>query len=66
MTDALGNLTEYSYDELDQLIEVKQLVEIEGSANAHHEANRLTVYKRNLLGQVTSVTDALGQTERYN
>ena len=70
--DPLGNETHYVYDELDQLIEVKQLGEVDGtdgveltSINPIGEANRITTYKRNLLGQVTSVTDALGQIERY-
>ena len=75
VTDARGFETLYTYDELDQIIEVKQLGEVDGTdgiepedlerVNAHNEASRITKYKRDLLGQVTSVTDALGQIERY-
>ena len=69
--DALGNETHYTYDKLNQLIDVKQLGEIDGidmeltQINQLNEANRTTSYKRNILGQVTSVTDALGQSEYY-
>ena len=72
--DPLGNETHYKYNELDQLMEVKQLGGIDGTdgidvdldqVNQLNEATRITTYERNLLGQVTSVTDALGQTEHY-
>ena len=72
--DALGFETHYTYDELDKLIEVKQFGEVDGTdgidVNLEHmnhinETNRVTTYKRNLLGQVTSITDALGTSEHF-
>ena len=74
VVDPLGNETHYNYDMLDQLIEVRQLGEVDGTdgvevdlkqVNYLNEASRITTYKRDLLGQVTSVTDALGQSEHY-
>jgi len=68
--DPLGNETHYVYDLLDQLVEVKQLGEVDGTdgvaMTAINPTDRITTYQRNLLGQVTSVTDALGQVEYYN
>ena len=60
----LGNQTTYKYDELDQLIEVTQLGDI--NPNGEDEAKQITKYKRNLLGQVTSIEDGLGHIETYN
>ena len=76
--DPLCNETFYFYDSLDQLIEVKQLKEVKDndaeingnksnlmSSSRVDKENRITKYKRNLLGQVESTTDALGNVERY-
>lgn len=58
VTDALGNYAEYTYDVNDRLIGVNQ----KGNPE---EPPRVTEYKRNLLGQVESVIDAIGQKESY-
>lgn len=81
VTDPLGNVTEYRYDECDRLIETRQYGEkFDGSAmkeqvdedlarvqnlNGQKCICNVTRYERNLLGQVISVTDALGQRESY-
>ena len=75
VTDALGNETEYTYDETDQLIEIRQYgdgAQQEGlGLKKAQEGKRdsqichVTRYARNLLGQVETVTDALGQEEHY-
>jgi len=61
MIDTLGNETCYSYNEIDQLIEVCQNVGVKDDESSA----RITTYKRNLLGQIKSITDALGQKEHY-
>ncbi len=80
VTDALGNETEYLYDETDQLIEVRQYGEgvredlglkkvQEGKRDSQtfcdSQTCHVTRYVRNLLGQVETVIDALGQEEHY-
>ncbi len=81
VTDALGNETAYLYDPCDRLLEIRQYGEetgIDGKAagidkdlcraeerNRESRVCHVTRYQRNLLGQVETVTDALGQTERY-
>ncbi|MBR6402837.1 MAG: RHS repeat protein, partial [Eubacterium sp.] len=58
VTDALGNFAEYTYDLNDRLIAIKQ-------NGTPEEPPRITEYKRNLLGQVETVIDAIGQQENY-
>ncbi len=79
VTDALGNETEYTYDLCDRLIEINQYGEkIDGAttgldedflhAEKQNRDNRIchvTHYQRNKLGQVETITDALGQKEHY-
>ncbi|MBP3457578.1 MAG: hypothetical protein J6K58_00020, partial [Lachnospiraceae bacterium] len=78
VTDAMGNETEYTYDLCDRLTEIRQYGEetenIPGmdqdllKAQRQNQKNRschVTRYERNTLGQVESITDALGQTEHY-
>ena len=76
VTDPLGNTTQYTYDLLDNLIEVCQ----EGSEvlghdgvlkdiqklNEENQGLRITKYHRNIMGQVESVEDALGNKETYS
>jgi len=73
--DMLGNETHYLYNELDQLIEVKQLgsellamdadVEAVVARNIENQSIRITKYNRNIMGQIQSVEDALGNIEKY-
>ena len=73
--DALGNETNYSYDLLDNLIEVRQEgTEVLGhdgvlddvqKFNDENQGLRITKYHRNIMGQVTSVEDSLGNVEQY-
>lgn len=79
VTDALGNETEYTYDPCDRLIEIRQYGDgaestVSGQdddflrAEKQNLDNRIchvTRYQRDKLGQVETVTDALGNTERY-
>ena len=74
VTDALGNETEYLYDPCDRLTEIRQYGEETGKdkdllraeeRNRESRVCHVTRYERNLLGQVETITDALGQTERY-
>ena len=74
VTDALGNETAYLYDPCDRLTEIRQYGEETGKdkdllrAEERNRESRIchvTRYERNLLGQVETITDALGQTERY-
>ena len=58
VTDAAGGVAEYTYDENDRLTGILQTGD-EGAVP------RRTEYKRNILGQVESVTDALGNEEHY-
>jgi len=75
VTDALGNLAIYTYDERDQLIEVKQLgseiltadqdLEQIIKQNAENQTLHITKYERDMMGRVTTITDALGQQESF-
>jgi len=75
VTDALGNIAEYTYDERDQLIEVMQSaaaslgldadLEKATAQNAENKELHITRYKRNPMGQVDEITDALGGKESY-
>lgn len=56
VTDPAGNVTSYVYDAMGQLEKIVYPSE---------EEERTIVYERNLAGQVTKVTDALGNTEIY-
>lgn len=58
LKDALGNVTRYSYDETDELAEVSRGI-------SDFSQQMCLRYERNLNGQVTKMTDALGQTEVY-
>ncbi len=72
VVDALGNETEYTYDELDNL---KSIHRAEGLVREEEknddnfpkvgEDGHVTLYSYNLAGQLTKVTDALGQEETY-
>ena len=80
--DALGNETSYTYDERDRLIEVRQgsgeagiSEEVRGvdedlkhvkEQNKTNNILSITRYERDLLGNVTEITDALGNKEKYN
>ena len=71
-TDALGNETAYTYDSLDNL---KTIHRVEGRISLEEQTDdymptvgkdgHVTLYSYNLAGQITSVTDALGQVEKY-
>ena len=65
--DALGNESEYKYDEVAQLIEVRQIKEVKQIREANEKNNILPVtkYERDLLGNITKTTDALGNSESY-
>ena len=58
VVDALGNKTEYIYDEMDMLVRVCQHGKI-------GEVNRVEDYIRNVFGQIECVRDALGAEETY-
>lgn len=63
VTDACGNKTEYQYDIRDELVEVRRygtsmVQEIGTDVNC-----QITTYERNLMGQVTKITDSMGQSE---
>lgn len=77
--DALGNRTEYSYDKVGRLITVyrhegdKELVSGVESANTSLKEPidavsipRVTIYKRDLMGNIVSVTNALGYEETFS
>jgi len=75
VTDANGNATLYAYDACDRLIETRHMPAPEPGqgatpqcATGHSAVNsqqRVTLYKRNKMGQVETVTDALGNAEHY-
>ncbi len=78
VTDALGNETEYTYDLCDRLTEIRQYGEKTEptpgidrdllkaqTGNRKNRTCHVTRYQRNTLGQVETITDALGQTEHY-
>ena len=72
VVDALSNETVYTYDALDNL---KSIHRVDGLADASEtkedrlpkvgEDGHVTIYSYNLAGQLTEVTDALGQKETY-
>ena len=72
VVDALGNETAYTYDVLDNLKSIHRaegLVSLEESTGEIFPTvgkdGHVTVYDYNLSGQLTGVTDALGQKEHY-
>ncbi|MGN0319854.1 MAG: RHS repeat domain-containing protein, partial [Lachnospira sp.] len=65
MTDACGNQIEYQYDERDQLLSVCQYGEFADKDNSLHENCQITRYERNPMGQITKVTDAMGNSETF-
>ncbi|SFV04820.1 RHS repeat-associated core domain-containing protein, partial [Butyrivibrio sp. INlla21] len=72
VVDALGNETAYTYDSLDNLKSIHRaegLVSLEESTGEIFPTvgkdGHVTVYDYNLSGQLTEVTDALGQKEHY-
>ena len=77
--DAMGNRTEYSYDKVGRLITVyrhegdKELISgvesVNTSLKEHIDAEnipRVTRYKRDLMGNIVSVTNALGYEEIFS
>ncbi|WP_026654100.1 DUF6531 domain-containing protein [Butyrivibrio sp. AE3003] len=72
VVDALGNETAYTYDALDNL---KSVHRAEGLVSDEEKSGdvfptvgkdgRVTIYSYDLSGQLTEVTDALGQKETY-
>jgi len=78
-TDAMGNRTEYSYDKVGRLITVyryegdKELISGVESANTSLKEPidavsipRVTRYKRDLMGNIVSVINALGYEEIFS
>ena len=77
--DAMGNRTEYNYDKVGRLITVyrhegdKELISGVESANTSLKEPidavsipRVTRYKRDLMGNIVSVTNALGYEETFS
>ncbi len=80
VVDPLGNVTRYRYDKAHRLINIVQGTGSEAEdinfelledaeevqkLNKKHNSIRITSYARDVLGRVTSVTDALGNVESY-
>ena len=70
ITDTMGNRTEYSYDEMGSLTEVCQWAAQEElsealTLNSYNQATHFVQYERDVLGNVTTITDALGGQENY-
>ena len=80
VVDPLGNVTRYRYDKSHRLMNIVQGVGTEAEdinlelledaeevlkLNKKHNSIRITSYARDVLGRVTSVTDALGNVESY-
>lgn len=57
--DALGNKTQYTYDAMDQLVEILQ-------TQQNNSISQHTVYERDLLERVVKITDSLGREESYS
>lgn len=76
--DAIGNKTQYVYDNLGDLISIQQSggisdkmeMEYDKITNINsrqkNERDHSILYKRDLLGRVESITDALSNTNYYN
>lgn len=80
--DALGNELIYTYDTQDQLIEICQCNDIEQGKttstdldtdlqrareiNKNNASMHITKYTRDVIGNITSVTDALNLSEQYS
>lgn len=58
--DALGNRTEYSYNELDLLAKTERFGDVQKD-----EKNRVILYSHDLSGKLISQTDALGNSDTY-
>ena len=80
VVDPLGNVTRYRYDKAHRLMNIVQGTGSEAEdinfelledaeevqkLNKKHSSIRITSYARDVLGRVTSVTDALGNVESY-
>ena len=80
VVDPLGNVTRYRYDKAHRLMNIVQGTGTEAEdinfelledaeevqkLNKKHNSIRITSYARDVLGRVTSVTDALGNVESY-
>ncbi len=72
VVDALGNETAYTYDSLDNLKSIQRAEGKIGNVDASLENfptvgkdGHVTIYDYDLSGQLTKVTDALGQVETY-
>lgn len=71
VTDALGDKTEYQYDSLGNLIQVEQQgnpIKMDTDLQEVQKCNKeihTTTYKRDQLGQIEQITDALGHQETY-
>ncbi|WP_455052668.1 RHS repeat-associated core domain-containing protein [Mogibacterium sp.] len=80
VVDPLGNVTRYRYDKAHRLMNIVQGTGTEAEdinfelledaeevqkLNKKHNSIRITSYARDILGRVTSVTDALGNVESY-
>ncbi len=69
VVDAMGCKTGYDYDATGKLTRIEQFGMIDDAlsqAEKHNLNNRVTVYERNLLGQVTKMIDPLGNSESYH
>ena len=80
VVDPLGNVTRYRYDKAHRLMNIVQGTGTEAEdinfelledaeevqkLNKKHNSIKITSYARDVLGRVTSVTDALGNVESY-
>lgn len=69
VTDALGNETCYDYDCMGNLIKIERTGEnqdsIENDATAKNKGSQITMYERNLAGQIIKATDQAGSVEHY-
>ena len=64
VTDALGNTTSYTYDALGRLTE-ETLPDPDGEGPSNPLESPVTAYEYDDLGNVLSITDALGNTTYY-